>query len=75
MAKCYKDKERICDIECAAYCEDVRHGTHCLALAVQWELAGRMERFECSSDIHSFFLKSVSQSVDSLKEAFIGLMK
>lgn len=70
MPKCYKDKERECDIECAAYCEDMRHDTHCLALAAQWELAKRMESFECASDIHSYFLKVVSQSIDSLKDAF-----
>lgn len=75
MAQCYKDKERQCDLECAAYSEEKKHGTNCLALAAQWELARRMENFECASDIHSYFLKAVSESVDSLKETFAGLMK
>lgn len=75
MLKCYKDKERECDSECAAYCEDLRHDTHCLALAAIWELARRMDNFECASNIHSYYLKSVSESVESVVETFSGLVK
>lgn len=74
MAKCYKDKERECDSECAAYCEEERHGTHCLALAVHLEMERRMTDFMCSSDIHSYFLKSLSQSMNSLKDTIVGIM-
>lgn len=75
MLKCYHDKERLCDSECSAYSEEKKHGTHCLALAAHLELARRMKNFESSSDIHSYFLKVVSQSVDSLKETILGIMK
>lgn len=75
MSKCYKDKERQCDSECAAYCEEKRHGTHCLALAVHVELEKRLESFMCSSDIHSYYLKTLSQSMDALKDTVVGMMK
>ena len=72
MAKCYKDKERQCDEDCEAYCSEKRHGTHCLALAVQLEVGNRLDSFMVSSDVHSFFLKSVAQAIDSLKDSIKG---
>jgi hypothetical protein len=75
MAKCYKEKERQCDSECAAYCEEKRHGIHCLALAVHLELEKRVGDFICSSDINSYFLKALSMSMDSLKDTVVGMMK
>lgn len=65
MTKCYKDKERQCDGECEAYIEDKRHNTHCLDLAVQLERNKRERESNCSRDIHSYFMKTLSRSIDS----------
>lgn len=75
MPKCYHDKERECDSECEAYSETKNHGTHCLQLASHWELARRMENFESASDIHSYFMKCLSQSIDSVRDLIPGLLK
>ncbi len=65
MKKCYKDKDRKCDNECEAYTEEEKHGTHCLDLAVRVERNRREKESNCSRDIHSYFMKTLSKSIDS----------
>ena len=68
--KCFKDKERICNEDCAAHiAEDDRDdsGLTCLELRTQDELLKRMETMTCSNDVNSFYMRVLAMSVSGLK--------
>lgn len=64
MAKCYKDKSRICDENCAAFFPEQHHGTNCLELSTKIEGVKRLKTFALSNDINSYYLKQFTQVLE-----------
>lgn len=72
---CYKDKERICDQECAAFIDlggdgikgivsgGLSRPSCCLELNVSVELTRRLEAMECSNNVNSFYMRLMAKEV------------
>lgn len=75
MVYCYKDKERECNENCAAFCSEKRHGVNCLDLATSIEGLERAKKLTSSTELNAVYMKVLSQTMDSFKEDVMGMMR
>lgn len=64
-SKCHRDKDRLCNHDCAAYFPEEHHGTHCLELSTERERLEREKSQIISRDLNTFWIK---QFVETLAE-------
>lgn len=85
MKKCYKDKERLCDDECAAFVEQDQ-GANCLELASLADVSKYLrlatdsavkavKTSAVSRDINSFYMKLMVEALQSLGSDLKGILK
>lgn len=68
MKQCYKDPNRPCNDECAAYSEKARHGTHCLELASRLEANERIQQTQFATEVNSLYMKILAESMNDFRQ-------
>ena len=74
VKKCYKDVNRDCNEECAAYVSSLRHGTPCLELSVNVELIDRLKEQVLSNNLNSASNKMLADTIAPLGEGLKLMM-